>query len=130
MEAHVAVDTTLYRPEFSSIPFAVSLNDAVVKLKLPAWDTHRSFSDSDSDSVEVGRIGNVSAKGSYTFYSAPRPDHQETLKLHLEVGQILSFAYIMLMSRVSAFLSRRTAGLFDVCFRQKITTLAVTPTFN
>lgn len=88
MEAHVAVDTTLYRPELSSIPFAVTLNDAIVKLKLPAWDTHRSFSYSDSDVVEVGRVGDISAKGSYTFYSLPRPDHQETLKLHLEVRTI------------------------------------------
>lgn len=86
MDAHVAVDTTLYRPELSTIPFAVSLHDAIVNLKLPAWDTHRSFSQSESDYVEVGKVGNVSANGSYTFYSMPRPDHQETLKLHLEVS--------------------------------------------
>jgi len=101
MEAHVAVDTTLYRPELSTIPFAVTLSDAVVKLKLPAWDTHRSFAKSESDMVEVGKIGDISASGSYTFYSMPRPDHQETLKLQLDVSQITAWQVSLLIIRAS-----------------------------
>lgn len=82
MEAFVAVDSTQYRADLSTIPFSVSAHDAVVEMSLPSWDTHRSFS--ESASVEVGKIGEVSARGTYTFYSHPHPDHQETLMLHLE----------------------------------------------
>lgn len=82
MEAYVAVGNTQYRAELSTIPFTVDLKDAVVEMSIPSWDTHRSFS--ESSAFEVGKIGDVSAKGSYTFYSTPKPDHQETLVLHLE----------------------------------------------
>jgi hypothetical protein len=82
MEAYVAVGTTQYRPEFTTIPFTVNVDDAVVKMSVPKWDTHRSFA--NDVNFEVGKIGHVSAKGSYTYYSTPHPDHQEMLVLHLE----------------------------------------------
>ncbi|WRT63261.1 uncharacterized protein IL334_000164 [Kwoniella shivajii] len=78
------VTSTQYRPEFSIVPFSVSLDDAKVELCVPKWDTHRAFG---PDAFEVGKIGSIKAKGSYLYYSVPRPDHQETLDLHLEVSQ-------------------------------------------
>jgi len=84
MEAYVAVGATQYRPEFTTIPFSVNVDDAVVKMSVPKWDTHRSFA--DDVNFEVGKIGHVSAKGTYTYYSTPHPDHQEMLVLHLEVS--------------------------------------------
>jgi hypothetical protein len=79
---HVAVATTQYRPEFSVVPFTVDLNSARVVLCIPKWDTHRAFG--EGDSFEVGQIGQVTARGSYRYYSSARPDHQENLTLHLE----------------------------------------------
>ncbi|WVR03135.1 hypothetical protein IAU60_000125 [Kwoniella sp. DSM 27419] len=81
IDAFVAVASTQYRPESSTVPFSVSLSDARVELCVPKWDTHRAFGE---ETIEIGKIGLVTAKGSYLYYSAPRPDHQETLNLHLE----------------------------------------------
>ncbi|WVW81321.1 hypothetical protein I302_103312 [Kwoniella bestiolae CBS 10118] len=80
-DAYVAVASTQYRPESSTVPFSVSLSDARVELCVPKWDTHRAFG---PDVTEIGKIGNLTAKGSYLYYSIPKPDHQETLDLHLE----------------------------------------------
>ncbi|WWC57636.1 uncharacterized protein I303_100168 [Kwoniella dejecticola CBS 10117] len=81
LDAYVAVASTQYRPEMSIVPFSVSLADARVELCVPKWDTHRAFG---PDVLEIGKIGEVCAKGSYLYYSVPKPDHQETLDLHLE----------------------------------------------
>ena len=87
MSAYVAVAATQYRPDMSTVPFTVNLTDARVELSVPSWDTHRSFC--ADETVEVGKIGLVTASGSYTYYSVPRPEHQETLVLHLEVRRML-----------------------------------------
>ena len=93
VEAFVAVASTQYRPEFSTIPFSINLSDAVVSLSLPSWDTHRSFFDGsgvDTGICEVGKVGQLTATASYTFYSTRHPDHQEKLVLHLE-GRRVAF---------------------------------------
>ena len=87
MEAYVAVAATQYRPEFSVIPFSVQLTDTRVELSIPKWDTHRAFG--IGDSIEIGKIGDLTATGTYRYYSVPRPDHQEVLTLHLEVSRSL-----------------------------------------
>ncbi|OCF34831.1 hypothetical protein I316_03376 [Kwoniella heveanensis BCC8398] len=86
LDSFVAVASTQYRPEFSTVPFSVHLSDARVELCVPKWDTHRAFGD---DTIEIGKIGDITAKGSYLYYSVPRPDHQETLNLHLEGKQVI-----------------------------------------
>lgn len=91
MEAYVAVAATQYRAELSTIPFSVQLSDAKVDLSLPNWDTHRSFG--PAGATEIGKIGAISAKGSYTYYSTPHPEHQETLNLHLEGKQVVFIAF-------------------------------------
>ncbi len=85
LESYTSVAGTEYRPDLSTIPFSVNVQNAVVALSVPSWDTHRSFA--DQQAFEIGKIGYLSAEGSYTFYSAPDPDHQEQLTLHLEVSR-------------------------------------------
>ncbi|KIR39832.1 hypothetical protein I307_02554 [Cryptococcus deuterogattii 99/473] len=80
-DAIVAVASTQYRPETSVVPFSISLSNARVELCIPIWDTHRTFG---PEVVEVGQVGQLTASGSYRYYAVPRPDHQETLTLHLE----------------------------------------------
>jgi hypothetical protein len=84
LDAYIAVATTQYRPEFSVVPFSVEARDIKVELGLPRWDTHRGTD--GSEVVEIGKIGEIIATGSYRYYSEPKPDHQETLTLHLEVS--------------------------------------------
>ncbi len=84
IDSYVAVSTTQYRPELSVIPFSVHITDARVELCVPKWDTHRSFG--TGEALEVGKIGEVTASGTYRYYSVPKPDHQEDLTLHLEVS--------------------------------------------
>ena len=84
MHAFVAVSATKYRPELAVVPFSIHLTDVRVELSLPKWDTHRAFG--FGSTVEVGKLGDVTASGSYRYYSVPRPEHQETLSLHLEVN--------------------------------------------
>ena len=79
----MAVAATQYRPELSVIPFSVQLTDSRVELSIPKWDTHRAFG--IGDNIEIGKIGDLTATGTYRYYSVPRPDHQEVLTLHLEV---------------------------------------------
>ncbi|WWC67272.1 uncharacterized protein I206_101180 [Kwoniella pini CBS 10737] len=81
LDAYVAVTSTQYRPEMSTVPFSVSLSDARVELCVPKWDTHRAFG---PEVLEIGKIGKLTAKGSYLYYAIPKPDLQETLDLHLE----------------------------------------------
>jgi hypothetical protein len=88
ISAYVAVATTQYRPEFSVVPFTVDLSDVKVKINLPKWDTHRTFG--SGEALEVGKIGYLTAKGSYRYYATPKPDHQEELVLHLE-GKSVTF---------------------------------------
>jgi hypothetical protein len=40
--------------------------------------------------MELGKIGTLGVSGSYRYYSSPRPDHQEKLKLHIS-GQHVAF---------------------------------------
>ena len=84
LDAYIAVSATQYRPEFSVVPFSVEAEDIRVELGIPLWDTHRGV-DGSLD-VEIGKIGDISVEGSYRFYAEPKPDHQETLTLHLEVS--------------------------------------------
>ncbi|EAL21708.1 hypothetical protein CNBC5720 [Cryptococcus deneoformans B-3501A] len=81
LDAVVAVASTQYRPETSVVPFSISLSDARVELCVPKWDTHRTFG---PEVLEVGQVGQLIASGSYRYYAVPRPEHQETLTLHLE----------------------------------------------
>ncbi|ODN76792.1 hypothetical protein L202_05394 [Cryptococcus amylolentus CBS 6039] len=81
LDAVVAVASTQYRPESSVVPFNVSLSDALVELCVPIWDTHRTFG---TDVYEIGRVGSLTASGSYRYYAVARPDHEENLTLHLE----------------------------------------------
>jgi hypothetical protein len=84
LDAYIAVSATQYRPEFSVIPFSVEAQDIRVDLGVPPWDTHRGVD--GSQDVEIGKIGHLSLDGSYRFYAEPKPDHQETLALHVEVS--------------------------------------------
>jgi hypothetical protein len=86
LDSYVSVSATQYRPEFSVVPFSVEAKDIKVELGLPRWDTHRGIN--GSQVVEIGKIGDINVDGSYRYYSEPKPDHQETLNLHLEVGSI------------------------------------------
>lgn len=84
IDAFFAVKATQYLPELAVVPFSVHLTDAHIDLSVPKWDTHRAFG--TADAVEIGKIGDITATGSYRYYSTPQPDHQETLTLHLEVN--------------------------------------------
>lgn len=86
LDAFVAVSSTRYRPEFSVVPFTIQACDPRVAISVPAWDTHRTFG--NDPSFEVGRVGNVDVSGSYRYYSSPRPDHQEKLKLHIDAERV------------------------------------------
>ena len=87
MSCYIAVAATQYRPEFSVVPFSVTTHDACVELCLPVWDTHRSFG--KGETIEIGKIGQLSATGNYRYYAVPRPEHQETLTLHLEARKVI-----------------------------------------
>ena len=87
MACYIAVAATQFRPEFSVVPFNVTTHDARVELCSPVWDTQRSFG--ARDTIEIGKIGELSASGNYRYYAVPRPDHQETLTLHLEAKRVV-----------------------------------------
>lgn len=86
LDAYIAVSATEYRPEFSIVPFTIEGKDLQVDVGIPRWDTHRFMA--DSQTLEVGKIGSLTAEGSYRYYSHPKPEHQETLTLHLEVRHL------------------------------------------
>ncbi|TXT06049.1 hypothetical protein VHUM_03522 [Vanrija humicola] len=88
LDTFVAVSTTRYKPEFSIVPFTIDAKDADVGITLPVWDTHRSFGNG-ADSIPVGKIGLIDVSGSYRYYSSVKPDHQETLKLHMGAERVV-----------------------------------------
>lgn len=96
LSSYVSVDSSQYRPATSVIPFSVNLFDARVSLMLPNWDTHYTFTctenlaagDAAGRSLEVGKIAECKASGSYRYFSSPHPDHQETLILHLDAERV------------------------------------------
>lgn len=85
LSSYVSVAATQFRPDSSVIPFSVKLDDAHVSLSIPKWDTHNSFTPGP---LEIGKISTCSASGSYRYYSAPHPEHQETLILHLNAERV------------------------------------------
>lgn len=78
--------STRYRPDFSTVPFTVDAKDVLVNIRLPSWDTHRTFN--LDPSVEVGRVGDIAVSGSYRYYAHPSPEHQEKLKLYLSAERV------------------------------------------
>lgn len=86
LDAYIAVATTRYRPEFSVVPFSIDGRDLRVEIGVPRWDTHRASD--GSQTLEVGKIGEIGVEGSYRYYAEPKPDHLETLTLHVEVRTI------------------------------------------
>lgn len=86
IETYAAVASTRYRPEFSSVPFTVDAKDVLVDVRLPSWDTHRTFN--PEPSLEVGRVGDITVSGSYRYYATHSPDHQEKLKLTLDAENV------------------------------------------
>jgi hypothetical protein len=98
MFGYVAVGATHYRPEFSVVPFTVSLKDAKLDVNLPKWDTHRTFG--TDGALEIGKIGELTAKGSYRYYATTGPDHQEALSLHLEGRRVVSKALGWVLRRM------------------------------
>jgi hypothetical protein len=92
LSSYVSVDSSQYRPATSVIPFSVNLQQAKVAIILPNWDTHYTFTctedigsgDSTGRALEIGKIADCTAEGSYRYYSSTHPDHQETLVLHLD----------------------------------------------
>jgi hypothetical protein len=102
LDAYIAVATTQYRPEFSVVPFSVEARDIKVELGLPRWDTHRGID--GSEVIEVGKIGEITIEGSYRYYSEPKPEHLETLSLHLEVSTFTCLTLILgTKSRLQGF---------------------------
>ncbi|KAK8844716.1 hypothetical protein IAR55_006566 [Kwoniella newhampshirensis] len=92
--------------ENSTVPFTIDVSDAKVELCVPKWDTHRAFG---ADRFEAGRIGQLTVSGSYLYYSAPRPDHQETLNLHMEaLGWVLRRMFSVKENYFGSFTQFRT----------------------
>lgn len=83
LDSYIAVSATQYRPEYSVVPFSIEARDLRVDVGIPRWDTHRATD--GSQTIEVGKIGELSVGGSYRYYAEPKPDHQESLNLHVEV---------------------------------------------
>lgn len=98
MDAYVAVAAVHYRPEFSVVPFTIHMSRPKVHMCVPKWDTHRS----SDEALEVGKVGDLTARGSYRYYASPKPDHQEHLTLHLDANNVVFKALGWVIRRMFA----------------------------
>lgn len=112
LDTYIAVSATQYRPEFSIVPFTLEAQDLVVVIGVPRWDTHRAVN--GEQAYEIGKIGELSVVGSYRYYAEPKPDHLESLTLHLEVRACL--VYVLTDIRGDESRLRHWVGYCDASF--------------
>lgn len=74
------VDSTIFRPVSSVVPFTFTVPDILVSLTLPRWNTH-----SMNPRPEIGRIGELTVTGSYRYFSDVRSDNVDKLRLNIDV---------------------------------------------
>jgi hypothetical protein len=126
LDTYIAVSATQYRPEFSVVPFSLEARDLIVEIGVPRWDTHRGVN--GEQSYEIGKIGELSVGGSYRYYAEPKPDHQESLTLHVEVRARSTYRLTDIRDDESH--SKPWVGSCGASFASKTITLAASPSLR
>jgi len=80
LKTSVEINSTVFRPLSSVVPFSCTAPDLLISLTLPRWNTH-----SMNLRPEVGRIGELSVTGSYRYFSDVRSDNVDKLLLNIDV---------------------------------------------
>lgn len=77
LQASFEIPLERFRPAFNSIPFKISVTEAVLDLHMPRWNTRFSFIDTN----EIAVVRNVMLSGEYHYASGTGPDLVDTLTL-------------------------------------------------
>src|SRR5882724_6759288 len=77
------ISSTVFRPEYTSIPFWVKIPGVNFSLTLPRWNTHSLYA--TSRTTDFGRLGFLRMNASFSYYSDTRPEHIDQLKLDIFV---------------------------------------------
>jgi hypothetical protein len=77
------IPSTVFRPQYTTIPFWVEGPGVTFSLTLPRWNTHSLFA--TSRIIDFGRLGFLQVDASFLYYSDTRPEHIDRLKLDIFV---------------------------------------------
>lgn len=90
--------SNVYRPESTTVPFAIDIPDVSLKLSLPRWNTNALHAPKEGNTL--ARLGPSHIDGSYLYFSEVHEEHIEQLALTIKVGseRILSFCPHLLKS--------------------------------
>ena len=80
LKTSVEINSTIFRPLSSVVPFSCTAPDLLISLTLPRWNTH-----SMNLRPEIWKIGELSVTGSYRYFSDVRSDNVDKLLLNIDV---------------------------------------------
>jgi hypothetical protein len=81
------VDSNVYRPDKSEVPFSVDIPDAEIRLSLPKWNTNSIHLPGNGNSLFS--INGFRTEGSYLYYAEVKQDCIEQLRLNFTVSYLI-----------------------------------------
>ena len=84
IKSKVTIPLNIFRPDKTTVSFAVDAPEATVVLSLPRWNTNALHAPKAGNTL--GRARSIQLEGSYLYFSQLRDDNIEQLHLKLTVG--------------------------------------------
>ncbi|KAF9070624.1 hypothetical protein BDP27DRAFT_1401949 [Rhodocollybia butyracea] len=98
---NTTIPSNVYRPESTTVPFAIDMPDASLKLSLPRWNTNALHAPKEGNTL--ARLGPSRIDGSYLYFSEVHEEHIEQLALAIKVRGVVfkslgwSIRYFMIL---------------------------------
>ncbi|KIL66260.1 hypothetical protein M378DRAFT_192008 [Amanita muscaria Koide BX008] len=122
----VTIPANVFRPEKTTVSFAVEVPDPLLKMSLPRWNTNALHAPKSGNTL--GRAVSVRLDGSYLYFSQVKDDHVDQLQLKITAHDVIykmlgwSIRYFMVLkddyfgsfthfSTLSELLKRQQNGL-------------------
>lgn len=80
----VEIPSTVFRPQYTKIPFWIEVPGVRLILTLPKWNTHATFA--STRTTDFGGLGFVRIDSSFLYYSETLPENVDQLRIHLTVS--------------------------------------------
>lgn len=84
LQSAVEMPFTVFRPQYTKIPFWIEVPGVKLSLTLPKWNTHSVFA--SSRTTDFGSFGFLRVDSSFMYYSKTLPEYIDQLKLDIIVS--------------------------------------------
>ncbi|KAK2463228.1 hypothetical protein APHAL10511_004883 [Amanita phalloides] len=87
LKSRVTIPSNIFRPDKTTVSFAVDAPDATVLLSLPRWNTYALHAPKDGNTL--GKARSIRLEGSYLYFSQVREHNVEQLHLKISGNEIV-----------------------------------------